>query len=64
MSSELTPEELALVAELVGRDILRADLAALESSVRDFRRGMADLKAKFGAPEVFAAGEGREAGDE
>lgn len=47
MSSELTPEDLAVVAELVGPNILPLDLVALESSVRDFRRGMVDLRASY-----------------
>jgi hypothetical protein len=52
MSSELTPEELAVVAELVGPNLLQLDLAALESSVRNFRRDMVDLRASFGALEA------------
>ena len=52
MSSELTPEDLAVVAELVGPNVLQLDLVALESSVRDFRRGMVDLRASYGDLET------------
>ncbi|TAM66659.1 MAG: hypothetical protein EPN48_16560 [Microbacteriaceae bacterium] len=64
MTSELTPEERAVVAELVGQDILQLDLAALENSVCDFRRGMLDLRASFGALQASSTARDRSSRDE
>ena len=54
MSSQLTPEECAVVAELVGPNILKLDLAALENSMCNFRKDMVDLRASYGALETIS----------
>jgi hypothetical protein len=45
--SALSTGQLAAIRELVGEDIAREDLPALESAYRDFRAGMSELKASF-----------------
>ncbi|MFJ5956508.1 hypothetical protein ACIQC5_11180 [Paenarthrobacter sp. NPDC092416] len=45
--SALSTGQLAAIRELVGKDIALEDLPALEAAYRDFRAGMAELKASF-----------------
>lgn len=45
--SALSTGQLAAIRDLVGEDIAREDLPALEAAYRDFRAGMAELKASF-----------------
>lgn len=45
--SALSTGQLAAIRELVGEDIAREDLPALEAAYLDFRTGMNALKASF-----------------
>lgn len=45
--AELTSEQFAVIRELVGDEIAREDLPALETAYRDFRTGMHELKSAF-----------------
>jgi hypothetical protein len=43
----LSSEQLVVIRELVGDEISREDLPALEAAYADFRAGMAELKVSF-----------------
>lgn len=45
--SALSAGQMAAIRELVGEDIALEDLPALEAAYRDFRAGIAELKASF-----------------
>ncbi|MBP1235263.1 hypothetical protein JOE40_000731 [Arthrobacter sp. PvP102] len=43
----MSSEQLVVIRELVGDEISREDLPALEAAYADFRAGMAELKVSF-----------------
>jgi hypothetical protein len=55
VSGQLTPEQSALLIELVGEVIQQEDAAAVERSFSDFQRGMAVLRTDFDPRRLQAA---------